>query len=94
MQGAVLDSERVRRELPQALAHLYCEVQAVVGMDVDSADSFDKFSIRQDLNRLLLIFWRYPLQEPRKALLAFFGKSELGLAMLDTINHCVGRSSQ
>ena len=88
MQGAVLDSERVRRELPQALAHLYCEVQAVVGMDVDSADSFDKFSIRQDLNRLLLIFWRYPLQEPRKALLAFFGRSELGLAMLDTIIYC------
>ena len=38
MQGAVLDSERVRSKLP-ALAHLYCEVQ-VVGMDVDSADSF------------------------------------------------------
>ena len=35
-RGHVLDSERVRRELPQALAHLYCEVQAVVGMDVDS----------------------------------------------------------
>lgn len=89
LSGAVLDSERVRRELPQALAHLYCEVQAVAGMDVDSSDSFDKFSIRQDLNRLLMVFWRYPLQEPRKALLAFFGRSsELGLAMLDTIIYC------
>ena len=37
---------------------------------------------------MLLIFWRYPLQEPRKALLAFFGKSDLGLAMLDTIIYC------
>ena len=36
LAGAVMDSERVRRELPPALVHLYGEVHAVVGLDVDA----------------------------------------------------------
>ena len=73
LAGAIMDHERLRRELPSALMCLYCDLQAVVGLDVDADQSFDKFSVRHRINALLLQFWRHPLLEPRDAMLAALG---------------------
>ncbi|KAH8079108.1 hypothetical protein JL720_9365 [Aureococcus anophagefferens] len=92
LAGAVMDSERVRRELPPALVHLYGEVHAVVGLDVDADQAFDKFNVRHRVNALLSQFWRHPLGEPRAALARLFGDAAKAAtfagACLDTMVYC------
>ncbi|KAH8075505.1 hypothetical protein JL721_1515 [Aureococcus anophagefferens] len=92
LAGAVMDSERVRRELPPAFVHLYGEVHAVVGLDVDADQAFDKFNVRHRVNALLSQFWRHPLGEPRAALARLFGDAAKAAtfagACLDTMVYC------
>ena len=51
-----MDDERIRAQLPVALALLYSELHAVVGLDVDADAGFDKFNARDRVQRKYFIF--------------------------------------
>mmetsp|Transcript_24586 Transcript_24586/g.79460 ORF Transcript_24586/g.79460 Transcript_24586/m.79460 type:complete len:1163 (+) Transcript_24586:1348-4836(+) len=92
MAGAVLDHRDIRAELPVALATLYSQLQAVVGLDVDEDTGFDKFTVRHHINDLLLRLWRHPLGEPKTALTEFLlekdASSKFATACLDNVVYC------
>lgn len=90
LAGAVMDDARVRAELPVALASLYSQLQAVVGLDVDKDQGFDKFAVRHRINDLLIRLWRHPLGEPKRALADYLReRSDFTAACLDNIVYCV-----
>ena len=93
LAGAVLDHRHIRCELPVALATLYSQLQAVIGLDVDADAGFDKFTVRHRINDLLLRLWKHPLEEPKTALTDFFANdknsSNFATACLDNVVYCV-----
>mmetsp|Transcript_20661 Transcript_20661/g.26751 ORF Transcript_20661/g.26751 Transcript_20661/m.26751 type:complete len:792 (+) Transcript_20661:924-3299(+) len=90
LAGAIMDQEIIRRELPVALASLYAQLQAIVGLDVDKDTGFDKFNVRHRINDLLIRLWRHPLGESKTALSAFLADNcAFTTACLDTIGYCV-----
>ncbi|KAJ8608279.1 hypothetical protein CTAYLR_007283 [Chrysophaeum taylorii] len=89
LHGAVMDDSRIRSELPVALATLYAQLHAIVGLDVDRDDGFDKFAVRHRINDLLLRLWRHPLGEPKKALQEYLrDNASITTACLDNIVYC------
>ena len=62
LSQAVLGHASVRQALVLPLAAVYAEVDSVEGLDVDAVEAagFEKFSIRAQINTLLLHLWRLP----------------------------------
>ena len=87
--GVVMHNQRIRETLAPAVMSLYSACHAVTALDVNEDTSFDKNSIRHRSNKLIIHLCEYPLDEPRKSIVAYCESDRSFSAFVGSAFDCI-----